>query len=193
MATSVMYKIIFLVILILIMVLFTWISTRKYKKQLAAVETEKERVLLAKASSYQTTFILLVVYLFGNWIFSLSTGLQWGDIYTVCFTGFLLAMLSFVFMAVKRNAYDMLKDLAEYTAFFVAIALVGVLNLGLAIINIIYNANYLLIYEDTVTYLSYNFELGVALVLLAVVLKLIVGPKKREEEKKAEEAEVKEA
>ena len=173
-------KIIFLIILALILVLLTWISALLYKRQSSNMQTEREREILARSSSYQVAFLLLVVYCFANWVFSLATGMQWGDIYTVCLTGFLLGIFVFAVAAVKRKAYDFINEMRKYNAVFVILIFIGALYSGIAAMNLAVNPNYLLIYEGTVTYLAFSLELGVTLILLAVVLKIIVGPKEKE-------------
>lgn len=185
-------KIIFLIVLAFILVFLTWISARMYKSQSGKTQTEREREILARSSSYQIAFLLLVVYCFANWVFSLATGMQWGDIYTVCLTGFLLGIFVFAVAAVKRKAYDFINEMRKYNAVFIILIFIGVLYSAIAAMNLAVNPNYLLIYEGTVTYLAFSMELGVTLILLAIVLKIIVGPKEKEVLTEEEQKELEE-
>lgn len=185
-------KIIFLIVLTLILVFLTWVSALMYKRQSQKTETDREREILARSSSYQIAFLLLVVYCFANWVFSLATGMQWGDIYTVCLTGFLLGIFVFAVAAVKRKAYDFINEMRKYNAVFVILIFIGVLYTIIAAMNLAVNPNYLLIYEGTVTYLAFSLELGVTLILLAIVLKIIVGPKEKEVLTEEEQKELEE-
>ncbi len=175
-------KIIFLIVMIGIMVLFGWMSTRRYKKMKGEVESEREQMMLARLSCYQTVFVIMLVYLFANWIFALSTGLNWADLYTICFVGFLLMMYLFITLAMKRKAYGVLNENLRPRPLFIAIGFVGAIYLGLALVNMIYNSNYVVIYQGTFTYLSANLELGIMLLALAITLLIILHQQKKEKE-----------
>ncbi|SDB26519.1 hypothetical protein [Eubacterium oxidoreducens] len=173
-------KIIFVIVMAGIMALAGWLSTMRYKKMREEVESEKEGLMLDRLSCYQTVFVVMVIYLFLNWIFALTTGLNWADLYTLCFIGFLLMMYLFITLAMKRKAYGVLNENLRPRPLFIAIGFVGAIYLGLALVNIIYNVNYKVVYDGTLTYLSANLELGIMLLVLAVTLLVILHQQKIE-------------
>ncbi|MCR5665492.1 MAG: hypothetical protein K6G01_01565 [Eubacterium sp.] len=174
-------KIIFIIVMAGIMLLAGWLSTVRYKKMRAEVETEREGMMLDRLSCYQTVFVVMVVYLFLNWIFALTTGLNWADLYTLCFIGFLIMMYLFIALAMKRQAYGLFNENLRPRPLFIAIGFVGAIYLGLALVNIIYNANYKVVFDGTLTYLSANLELGIMLLVLAVTLLVILHRQKTQE------------
>lgn len=137
-----------------------------------------ERQVVARGKAYRHAFFTLLFYLLAWGLFELATGMRLWDTYTGCFIGVFLSVTVFAVVAILNDAYFAVNERpATYLGIF---ALVTVLNLGIAIWNLI-DGEDPIVENGILTYHSVNLLVGAMFLVILIVAAIRVWQGKREE------------